>query len=292
MDIVEVLKTNRPNLAPSSLKTYNSILKNLHKACYHDKEMCMKDFDNTETILGHLKDFPHQKRKTILAALVVLTGNKCYQKDMMNDIEHYQAKQLEQKKDGKFAENMISPEEVDEILLKHQKIADSIYKKKAYHMKDYQEIMNYILLCLTSGIYNEPRRSKDWEMRFRNYDPETENYCDIKKKLFVYNDFKTKSSKGRQEFAIPDSLLKILKKWIKILPSDQDYLLFDTTNKPLTPSQITHRLNNIFGKNISTSMLRHIYLTKKFGNVNLQDIVDTANKMGNSLQTALEYVKK
>ena len=70
------------------------------------------------------------------------------------------------------------------------------------------------------------------------------------------------------------------------------YLLFDGKGNHITPSQITHRLNNIFGKPISTSLLRHIYLTSKFSNVNLKDLKDTANAMGNSPMVALEYVKK
>lgn len=55
---------------------------------------------------------------------------------------------------------------------------------------------------------------------------------------------------------------------------------------------MTHRLNAIFGKKVSTSMLRHIYLTHKFSNVNLQDIKDTASAMGNSALMALQYVKR
>lgn len=254
--------------------------------------MEMSDFNDSTCIMNHLKDMEHKKRKTILAALVVLTGNKQYGETMMHDISKYKTEQLNQKKDGKFAENMIPPETVEAILAKHEKNAKAIYSKKAYSMKDLQELVNYVLLCLTSGIYQEPRRSKDWEMKFRNYDATKDNYCDLKKKEFVFNEFKTKSSKGTQKFPIHDTLVKILKKWVKVIPDGIDFLLFDNNKNALTPSQITHRLNNIFDKKTSTSMLRHIYLTKKFGNVNLKEIVETADKMGNSLQTALEYVKR
>jgi hypothetical protein len=40
-------------------------------------------------------------------------------------------------------------------------------------------------------------------------------------------------------------------------------------------------------------MLRHIYLTEKFGHVNLEDIEDTTEMMGNSkIDRTLKYVSK
>jgi len=38
-------------------------------------------------------------------------------------------------------------------------------------------------------------------------------------------------------------------------------------------------------------MLRHIFLTSKFANVNLKDLTDTAEAMGNTPLQALKYVK-
>jgi integrase len=129
-------------------------------------------------------------------------------------------------------------------------------------------------------------------MKYKNYNDKEDNYIDMKKKVFVFNKFKTKSSKGQQVLEIPKLLYPIMKKWISIIPDDMDFLLFDSKGQELTPSQMTHRLNNIFKKPISTSMLRHIYLTSKFSNVNLQDLTNTAHEMGNSPLQALQYVKK
>jgi hypothetical protein len=55
---------------------------------------------------------------------------------------------------------------------------------------------------------------------------------------------------------------------------------------------MTHRLNEIFGKKISTSMLRHIYLTNKFKGIDLSELQKTATEMGNSPMQALMYIKK
>jgi integrase len=240
----------------------------------------------------HLKDIPFSKRKTTLAALVVITGNKDYNKQMMADIKDYSDEQLLQKKDGKFAENMIPTSDVEAILKTLEKEAKQLYKKEKLDMNDYQKIQNYILLALTGGIYQPPRRSLDWKMRIKGYDAEKDNYLDLKKKQFVFNNFKTAKHMGQQVTEIPKLLLVILKKWIGILPENMEYLLFDNKANPLTPSQITHRLNTIFGKPISTSLLRHIYLTSKFANVNLKELTDTAAAMGQSnIATTLGYVK-
>ena len=292
MDLGDLIKEKRPKLSVSSLKTYKSILTNLYRKCFpDDDEIDLKKFDDEKCIMEHLKDIIFSKRKTILAALVVITGNKEYTKMMSSDINEYNKEQLLQKKDGKF-ENMIEISDVEKVMKKLEKETKPLFKKENLNMKDYQKIQDYILLALTSGIYQAPRRSLDWVMKVKNYDAEKDNYVDMKKKEFVFNNFKTKSSKGQQIIEIPKPLLAILKKWIAILPSDMDYLLFDAKGGAITPSQITHRLNNIFGKPISTSMLRHIYLTSKFSGINLKDLSDTANAMGNSPMVALEYVKK
>lgn len=291
MDLAEVLKEKRPNLSDSSIKTYKSILSSIYRKCYpSDKEIDLAKFDDVNSVMSHLKEIPYSKRKTTLAALVVITGNKEYNKQMMSDIKEYNEKELLQEKDGKFAEHMIPINEVETILKTLEKEAKGLFKKEKLDMGDYQKIQNFVLLALTGGIYQAPRRSLDWRMKIRNYD-EKDNYIDMKKKEFIFNNYKTAKFHGSQTEPISKPLFTILKKWIAILPTDMDYLLFDNRGNALIPSQITHRLNSIFGKPISTSMLRHIYLSSKFSNVNLKELTDTAEAMGNTPLQALKYVK-
>lgn len=291
-DLIEILKKKRSHLSDGSLKTYKSILTNVYRKCYPDDDSIdLKKFDNTTTIMEHLKDIPFNKRKTTLAALVVLTDKPEYSKLMVDDIKEYNDEKQSQKADGKFTD-MLKIADVEAIFKKLEADAKHMYKSKMYTMNDLQKIQNYILLALTGGLFQAPRRSLDWIMKFRNYDIEKENYVDMKKKQFIFNVFKTQKNKGSQTIDISKPLFAILKKWISVLPETQDYLLFDNKSTHLTPSQITHRLNDVFGKPISTSMLRHIYLTSKFSDVNLKELVKTAEEMGNSPMQALEYVKR
>jgi integrase len=288
IDLAEEIRKSRPHLSDNSVKTYKSVLSNLFKRCYPDDDnMTIAKFNDSEKVLESLADIVYNKRKSILSALVVLTGNPKYSELMMSDLKEYNDNLLKQEKTGKF-DNMIPYDEVEAIVKKYAREASQHYKMAK---PDLQKIQNYILLCCCSGVYQAPRRSADWNMKFRNWS-EDDNYCDIKKKVFVFNQFKTKKSKGTQTIEIAKPLLSILKKWISVIPADCDYLFFDTKKQPLLPAQITHRLNAIFDKPISTSCLRHIYLTHHFGNVNLQKLSDTATAMGNTPMTALTYVKR
>jgi hypothetical protein len=291
-DLSEIIKKKRPTLSEGSLKTYKSILTNLYRKCFPtDDSIDLEKFDDTKCIMNHLKDVPFAKRKTTLAALVVLTENPAYSKLMIDDIKNYNETKQSQKADGKFAD-MLKIVDVETIFKKLESDAKHEYKNPPFSMSDLQKIQNYVLLALTSGLFQAPRRSLDWIIKFRNYDVEKDNFVDMKKKVFVFNVFKTKDSKGTQTIDISKPLFAILKKWISVLPAEQDFLLFDNKSTHLTPSQITHRLNDVFGKPISTSMLRHIYLTSKFSDVNLKELVKTAEEMGNSPMQALEYVKR
>ena len=292
-DLTVILKEKRPNLSEGSLRTYKSILTNIYRKCFPtDEEIHIAKLNDDECVMKHLKDVPFSKRKTTLAALVVLTGNKKYTELMTSDIKEFNDKNELQEADGKF-ENMLPFSEVEAILKSLEKQAKQIYSKDKLDMSDFQKIQQYVLLSLTGGVYMAPRRSLDWVMKFKDYDAEKDNFFDLKGKRFVFNIFKTKKSKGQQVIEVPKPLLAILKKWISILPTDETHLLFDGKGNPITPSQITHRLNTIFDKPISTSMLRHIYLTSKFSGVNLKELNDTADAMGQSnIATTLSYVKK
>ena len=61
----------------------------------------------------------------------------------------------------------------------------------------------------------------------------------------------------------------------------------------MNQTQVTQMLHGFFGKPVSTSLLRHIYLTGKYGNIPaLKEMEKTAEAMGHSLQESLQYVKK
>ena len=56
-------------------------------------------------------------------------------------------------------------------------------------------------------------------------------------------------------------------------------------------NSITRILNSIFDKNVSSSMLRHIYLSDKYKNV-LKQQEEDAKAMAHDISTQKDYIKK
>ena len=143
---------------------------------------------------------------------------------------------------------------------------------------------------LSSGIYFPTRRSKDWfDFKIKQIDLNEDNYLDGDK--LVFNSYKNSLQKGEQTIKVNSTIKKSLEKWIPINPTK--YLLFDRHEKQLTAVHITQRLNKIFGKKVSTTMLRHIRTTNMFGgNVGLiKEMEDEFKSMGSSIKMAHIYVK-
>ena len=70
-------------------------------------------------------------------------------------------------------------------------------------------------------------------------------------------------------------------------------MIYSRNGNKLSCPQITRMLNKIFGKKISTSMLRHIYLTNIYKDVpQINKMENLANEMGHSVSTAVEYIKR
>ena len=283
MDLKTKLKELRPNLSASSITTYNSILKNLHKRVF-DKELELNDFQDTESILAYLKNIPANKRKTILSALTVLTGMPEYREQMLGDIQTYSNEISKQEKSETQKENWLETDVLKQKLEQYKKNAAVLYRKKSLSAKDLQDIQNYILLVLYSGEFIAPRRSKDYvDFKIANIDKEKDNYVD--KSNMIFNSYKTASKYGQQRVQIPSKMKTILKKWIAVNPTP--YLLFDSNKAPLTSVKLNQRLNSIFGKKISVNALRHTFLTSKYG-----DVGSDLNDMGTSMNMMTTYIKK
>jgi integrase len=289
--IKDLIIHNKPNISKSSISTYLSILKNLYINVFKDDKFDVSNFDNADKILHSLKDLEPNKRKTILAALVVITDNKKYRDQMMKDIEEYKSNESNQMKNEKQTESWVDTSEIDEIFKHMEQVVKHLYKKKDLSMIDLQEIQNYIILCVLSGKFIPPRRSKDYvDFKIKGIDQEKDNY--INKKSMVFNSYKTAKTYQRQEIPIPSELLKILNKWIKVNPTE--YLFFDSNGNKLTNVKLTQRLNKIFGKKASVNQMRHTYLSNKYQDtIKLnKDMADDMKAMGSSRNQEQIYIKQ
>jgi hypothetical protein len=130
-------------------------------------------------------------------------------------------------------------------------------------------------------------------MKIRNFDEKTDNF--YKKGKLIFNQYKTKNVYGIATFDLAKRaplLNKLIKKWMTI--NHGDYLLFSSNGNKLAQSQITQYNNKIYGKSVSTDMLRHIYLTNFYKGKampSLEEMTQLSRDMGHSINTALQYIK-
>ena len=257
---------------------------------FKNKEISKTDFDDCEKILDYLKGLKPNQRKTILSGLVVISDKPKYRSAMLEDIKDYSKEINKQEKSVAQEANWVDQTELNEVFANAKSTATALYKKSKLTMSDLQDIQNYIILCLMSGIYIPPRRNLDYtEMKIKNIDKEKDNYLD--KNSLVFNTYKTAKFYGEQRIEIPKELKSVLTKWIKL--NDTEHMLFDINGSKLTSVKLTQRLNKIFGKHSGANLLRHLYLTQKFGDTikKNNEIDETMEDMGSSASQLKTYVK-
>jgi integrase len=299
----EYIKEKRPSLSKSSINTYGSILRSLHRSLKGTDDVDPSLYDSTSQILQHLQDIPPSRRKTVLSALVIVTdgdAQKKYRELMMDDIGEHRKEIEQQTKTPQQQANWVSQDEIGQKYKEYEKMAAALYKKGSLSRKELQDYQQYVILALLSGKHIVPRRAKDYvDMKLRNIDKDKDNY--IGDKQLVFNSYKTSKTYGKQTIPLPTKLKNILKKWALLNPSD--YLLIDSNMQPLGgPDQssngavkLNQRLGRIFdGKKAGVNIMRHSYLTDKFGDTIAQKkkIEKTLGEMGSSANMLTTYVKE
>jgi integrase len=297
MTIIDIIKKNRPNLSQSSIRTYNSIIKNLAKRLdisIEDKADVSKHLGK---IMDHLKDSKEPRvRKTIIASLITLFDREESESKSLETLRSAMLQDIKQteKEDEKMEmtqtqkENWIDFETVMKMYKDLEKIAKPLLAKSSLNKDEFKTVNTYVLLsCL---LLISPRRSLDYTVfKHKNIDPEKDNYMDSKKSQFVFNRYKTVRNYGTSRVSIPPKLKKIMNDWSKL--NDNEFVFLDSRMQPLNQTKLNTILNNFFQKRVGTSMLRHIFLSHTLKNVP-KEIFQQAQDMGHSVSQAIKYVKK
>ena len=296
MDVAERIRKHKPDITQSSVKTYTSVITNLAKKMDKTPDYLLQ---NPKKVMEFLKDVAPQRRKTILASMIVFIGDKGETKGagaigdlremMMNDITVYNDEQKKQNKSEKEEENWIDWADVVKIFKDKWKHDHHLLSKSSLTREEKKRLMDLLLMAVYTLI--PPRRSEDFtEFKVYDVDEDADNY--MGDKGFVFSKYKTSKKYGKQVVTIPKRLRTI----VSAIEKRDDwgkYLLQDTYGNKLTSPKITTALNKIFGKRVSSTLLRKSFLSTKYKNIPLlEDIQETSNAMGNSLGVALSnYVK-
>lgn len=315
-DFKDIIIKNRPLLASTTIKTYMASIRKIQSIVNVDAKSIEGLINNREEIIKQLDEVqtPMVRKSKISVIITILDDKhndhskeleealKFYRKIMSEDAAKVDKRELTQELSEKQKEHLISQDEVMKVYNQVKAEALPLTKKTTLTRKQFETLQNYVLLSMYVLI--PPRRSMDYAMfKIRNFNEASDsednfmvNYNKNKKKgltTFVFNTYKNSRRLGRQLVPdIPKTLEKILDMWKTYNKSD--YLLINIQGKPVSQSRIASWLNDIFGgRNISTSMLRHIYLSDKYKDIDLQDLTDTANAMGQTdVRRTLKYVNK
>lgn len=162
------------------------------------------------------------------------------------------------------------------------------------------KLIRWLLLCLYTQ--SPPRRNNDYlYMRIvnANFDvadlKEEFNYYMVREKVFYFNVYKTAKIYSRQKVKVSKELAANIEKYMELNPYiDRDEpiqpMLISISGVPDNSNFITRQLNSALGKKVSSSMIRHIYLTDKYGDIK-QEMDRVALDMGHSTGEQGRYIK-
>ena len=303
-------KLTEKGLGASSIKLYLRNLKKLNEG------KPIKDFkflSNIEDTMKKLEDLkPNTKRAyliTIVSTLNCFLKNKqttamcnkyyALMKDTSNKIKETPTTEMSKEQNDNWID-------WTEVTAKYHELKDKsqlISKKKELSPAEYNTLLSFIILSLYVSI--PPRRNMDWTMmklkkKVIDSDDKKFNYLDFDANKFIFNVYKTASTYNEQDLPIPDQLKTDLTLYLKHHPSLKNGKITKDTNVMLLEYQdgkdlksinsITRILNKVFDKKIGSSMLRHIFITDKFGKQK-EEQSKVASEMGHSVQTQGEYIK-
>ena len=161
--------------------------------------------------------------------------------------------------------------------------------KKSLTQKEMEEVLQALVLSLYVCI--QPRRNQDYlnmevVKKWDDGMPKDRNYLDMTGERFIFNKYKTAKKYGKQEVSIPEELLGVLVAYLKHHPMSKQKsfpFLLNAKGEPLTAvNSITRILNKTFKKKLGSSMLRHIFLTDKYGEQK-NEMAEDAEAMGHSV---------
>ena len=306
MNIIDKALESR-QLSQNSINLYK---RNLLKLNDNKPIRSFNFLKNKEEILNKIKELkPTTQRSYIISICSVLRDipkyKKMYEeyfellKDFNNDLKVNTDKSEKQEK------NWISQEEVLSV---HKKLKEDVMnllqKKRKIDKAVFNKLLNYMILSLYTLI--NPRRNKDYSLMkiASNTDDENYNYLMIDKKntmKFLLNKYKTDKKYHSVEIDDPDDLKEVIQLYLKYHPlkaelKKKEYdipFLVDEQGKGFkNRTEITKILNKIFGKKISSSMLRNIFLTDKYGNV-MEELKKDSKAMATSVDVAMNnYIKE
>ena len=290
---------------PLSDSSINLYIRNLQKLNNNQPLKNLNFLKNIEAVNSKLEDYkPNTKRSYLIAIVSCLATDTKFKKlydtyfkmmvDLADEIRQTPTEEMnEQQK-----KNWIDWDEVIKVYndLKEQVGA---LPKKIKTEQQYNTLLEFLVLSLY--VLVPPRRNVDYQKmvitKGVNEESPNINVLDLSKQQFIFNIYKTSKKHGKTIVDIPNELFEVIELYVKHHPlvKGKKYevpFLVDFKGEPLENiNSITYILNRIFKKRIGSSMLRHMFITYKFGDKHKEQ-KEIAEMMGHTQQMSNDYIKE
>lgn len=204
------------------------------------------------------------------------------------------------KKTTKQDANWMSWAEIEKLFEDLEFKAKGLFTLKRLNAANYDIMLKYIVLALY--VLLPPGRNLDYVAMMvmpkkgdRNM-PKEYNWLDLKTQTMIFNKFKTVSEMGQQKvyYGNRTRFVEAVERYLKYNPNRSDtlpyhFLVRRNGNEMDDSLQLTKFMNRIFyPKMISSSMLRHIYLSDKY---DVEEMKKDAELMRHSENMQHDYLK-
>ena len=312
-DPIEEIKSARPNLKTNTVKQYQTNLNKLKKMFETDDYGFL---DSPDDVMEKIESLHYTTQRNFLNAIIVLlmalNHDEKYDKLLKEygDLrDGFNNKYDEENKSGiisdKQSKNFATIEEVYEMINKMGAELKPIKKKNKDDIT--KKEMNLLQAFVLFSIYSKyPMRNDVSEMeaiskrdynKLKEEDKKSKNYLVVHKNgmFFVLNKYKTSKKYEELKIEIDDpQVKKLLRYYLRV--NGMGVLFKSSTGKPLTRIEISKTLlkysQKYMGKSISSTLLRKIYLSSKYGDMK-KELEKDNQIMGHSKEVALDtYVKE
>ena len=316
-NIISKLETKEKNGKKLSKSSIDLYLRNLQKLNELVPIKNLKFLENTENIKNMLENYKPTTRRSYYISIVSVLG--CF-KDLAKYDKLYQEytkimldenKKVNDESDGTKTDsqnaNWVDKQDVEKVISSLRERVNAIAEKKEIGSNQFNVILDYLVLSLYTLI--PPRRNLDYSEMFicKNAGVDEEkNYLEVNMKgdpyKLIFNKFKTSKSAGTQEVVVPDELKRIINIYLKFRPDYQEvkktkevcipFLINGKLQRLNKINSITRILNKLFApKKVGSSLLRHVYLTEKYGDT-LNELETDTQAMATSTNMAQStYIK-
>lgn len=314
-NLTEEIQKSRPNLKPNSIKQYETHLNKLKKLFDTDTY----DFlSKPNDIMDKLDDKHYTSKRNTLNAVIILLLALDVDDKYSELIEEYQKirdglnnKYLEDQESGKISEkqknNFVELSEIKKMTGKmFSEIKEKDLKKKEILKPSDKELM--VVFTIFTFLSEYPLRNDLAGMKYiskTDYNILTDdnkkdgNFL-VKQKnklMIILNEYKTSKKYGEKIIELNPEITKILKFYIRVMDKEiGDVLFTNSRGNPITRNGISQLLiktsKKYLGKSISTTMIRKIVVSDKFGELKKEQ-QDLADVMGHDVGTQnAVYVKE